>query len=117
LDLKDWPMKKENFYEEIVPSMGEENSKKLFSAANVRVERIESFGHASPEGFWYDQDHPEWVLLLKGAAKLLFEGDDHPLTLLPGDYVNIPAHLKHRVEWTTPSEPTFWLALHYDEKS
>jgi cupin 2 domain-containing protein len=27
--------------------------------------------------------------------------------------VNIPAHLRHRVEWTTPVEPTVWLAIHY----
>ena len=31
----------------------------------------------------------------------------------PGDFVNIPAHKKHRVEWTTPDEPTVWLAVHY----
>jgi cupin 2 domain-containing protein len=30
-----------------------------------------------------------------------------------GDFVNIPAHRKHRVEWTTPDEPTVWLAVFY----
>ena len=30
----------------------------------------------------------------------------------PGDYVTIPAHKRHRVEWTTPEEPTVWLAVH-----
>ena len=33
----------------------------------------------------------------------------------PGDFVNIPAHKKHRVEWTTPDEPTIWLAVFYEE--
>ena len=32
----------------------------------------------------------------------------------PGDFVNIPAHKRHRVEWTTPDEPTVWLAVHYE---
>jgi cupin 2 domain-containing protein len=31
----------------------------------------------------------------------------------PGDYINIPAHEKHRVAWTSPDGPTIWLAVHY----
>ena len=34
-----------------------------------------SRAHASPEGFWYDQDWPEWVTVLQGSAGLLFEGE------------------------------------------
>jgi cupin 2 domain-containing protein len=83
----------------------------LLEAAHVRVERIVSRGHASPPGFWYDQEQSEWVVLLRGAAKLCFE--DETLALQPGDCVNIAAHRKHRVEWTTPDEPTIWLAVHY----
>ena len=55
----------------------------------------------------------EWVIVLKGEAKLLFENNDEPIHLKPGDFVNIPAHRKHRVEWTTPDEPTVWLAVFY----
>ncbi len=33
----------------------------------------------------------------------------------PGDFVNIPAHKKHRVEWTTPDELTIWLAVFYKD--
>jgi cupin 2 domain-containing protein len=83
----------------------------LLEAADVRIERIVSHGHASPDGFWYDQDRNEWVLVLTGAAKLRFE--DETLEIGPGDFVNIPAQKKHRVEWTTPDEPTVWLAVHY----
>ena len=72
-----------------------------------------SHGHASPEGSWYNQKQHEWVVLLKGAARLRFEGDDNALELEPGDFVDIPAHKRHRVEWTTPDEPTVWLAVHY----
>lgn len=81
---------------------------------HVRIERIVSTGQASPEGFWYDQDEAEWVVVLKGEAKLLFEGDAEPLPLKPGDHVTIPAHSKHRVEWTSPGEPTVWLAVFYE---
>ena len=82
---------------------------------STRVERIVSHGHASPEGFWYDQDQHEWVVVLKGAARLRFE--DGEIQMKPGDYANIPAHKKHRVEWTTPDEPTVWLAVHYEAKA
>ena len=84
----------------------------LMEAADVRIERIVSHGHASPEGFWYDQDQHEWVVVLAGAARLEFE--DGTMEMTAGDFVNIQAHRKHRVEWTTPDEPTVWLAVHYN---
>jgi cupin 2 domain-containing protein len=78
----------------------------------VLIERIVSHGHRSLEGFWYDQKRCEWVVLLKGAARLQFE--DHTVEMRPGDALNIPAHVRHRVEWTSPDEPTIWLAVHYE---
>ena len=66
----------------------------------------------SPQGFWYDQEQHEWVVVLSGAAQLRFE-DGETIDMKPGDHVNIPAHRRHRVEWTTPDEPTVWLAIHY----
>ena len=51
--------------------------------------------------------------LLRGAARLRFEDD--VIELEPGDSVSIPAHRKHRVDWTTPDEPTVWLAVFYEE--
>lgn len=85
----------------------------LLESACVRVERIVSHGHASPAGFWYDQDQHEWVILLKGTARLRFE--DGTVEMKPGDFINIRAHQKHRVEWTTQDEPTIWLAVHYGD--
>lgn len=84
----------------------------LLQTPGVRIERIVSEGHSSPEGFWYDQETHEWVLLLSGAAKLQFEGEE-PIGLKPGSYLHIPAHRRHRVEWTDPTQPTVWLAIHY----
>jgi cupin 2 domain-containing protein len=86
----------------------------LLTATNLRLERIVSHAHASPEGFWYDQEWAEWVIVLQGSAGLLFEGESAPPRVLsPGDYIDIPAHARHRVAWTDATEPTVWLALHY----
>jgi len=84
----------------------------LLSTPHVRIERIVSHGHASPEGFWYDQPTGEWVLLLEGAARLRFEGEE-PFEMKPGSFINIPAHKRHRVEWTSDVQTTVWLAVHY----
>ncbi len=83
----------------------------LIEATNVCIERIVSHGHVSPPDFWYDQARHEWVMVLKGGARLQFE--DGTVEMKPGDYVNIPAHKRHRVNWTTPDEPTVWLAVFY----
>lgn len=85
----------------------------LVESENVRIERIVSRGHASPNGFWYDQPQAEWVLVLAGEALLRFEDCSGPIRLKPGDFLNIPAHVRHRVEWTMSDQPTVWLAIHY----
>ncbi|HYG89988.1 MAG TPA: cupin [Azospirillum sp.] len=84
----------------------------LAEADGVRIESIVSTGHGSPEGFWYDQDWAEFVLLVAGSAGLEIEGE--PIrTLALGDWLVIPSHVRHRVAWTDPARPTVWLAVHY----
>lgn len=100
-----------SLFADLPHNLAEELVEVLAENEQVRIERIVSAGHTSPEGFWYDQEEHEWVAVLKGEAKLLFEGDDEAIHMKPGDYVNIPAHRKHRVEWTSPNEPTVWLAV------
>ena len=95
----------------IPASLPEELTTVLQEGHGVRIERIISHGHSSPEGFWYDQPDDEWLLVLQGVARLEFE--DQMVEMSPGDYINIPAHQKHRVAWTTPDEPTAWLAVFY----
>ena len=102
-----------NLFADLRQDLHDELVTTLLEAANVRIERIISHGHASPEGFWYDQDQHELVVVLKGSAQLRFE--DETVKMKPGDFVNIPPHKKHRVEWTTPDEPTIWLALFYQQ--
>ena len=82
----------------------------LVRSQHVRVERIVSTGQCSPDGFWYDQDEHEWVWVVKGSAKLLFD-DGEMVQMNPGDHVLITAQRKHRVQWTTPDEPTVCLGL------
>ncbi len=50
--------------------------------------------------------------MLAGSAGLLIEGEDAPRILTPGDYLEIPPHARHRVEWTDADRPTVWLAVH-----
>ncbi len=111
--LESKPEHAQNLFAGLPPQLPSEVVQTLLSAPAVRIERIISHGHTSPEGFWYDQDQHEWVVVLHGTARLKFDGDELPIEMRPGDFVNIPAHTKHRVEWTTPDEPTIWLAVHY----
>ena len=79
-----------NLFADLPTRLPDELVTTLLEAADVRIERIVSHGHASPEGFWYDQQQNEWVVLLTGAARLRFE--DETVDMKPGDFVNIPAH-------------------------
>ena len=100
-----------NLLSNIPPQLPQELIETILTKSNVRIERIVSHGHSSPEGFWYDQDQDEFVVLLQGAARLRFE--DVQIEMTPGSFIDIPAHKRHRVEWTTADEPTIWLAVHH----
>jgi len=100
-----------NIFANIPKQLPEELADILVNSNGVRIERIVSQGHKSEPNFWYDQTENEWVIVLKGAAKLRFELDDKIIHLNEGDYVNIRAHTKHRVEWT--NEEVIWLAVFY----
>ena len=104
-------MKSANLLSSIPFDLPDELVQTLVSSAAIRVERIVSRGHQSAPDFWYDQDQHEWVLLVQGHARLKFE--DRTLDLKAGDYVNIAAHEKHRVDWTAPDQETIWLAVYY----
>ena len=92
-------------------STDKEFSENLVPDKGVCIERIISFGQASPEGFWYDQDRDEWVALIQGEAVLRWKNGEVK-NMKPGDWVFIPAHEKHRVDKTTSDPPCLWLAVH-----
>jgi cupin 2 domain-containing protein len=85
----------------------------LLSRNDLKIERIVSRGQASPPDFWYDQDLDECVIVLSGSAGLRFHGENAARTLHAGDYITIPAHTRHRVDWTAAEPATIWLAIHY----
>ncbi len=87
----------------------------LLTRPGVRIERIISYGQATPAGEWYDQSWDEWVMLVAGAACLLLAGEEQPRSLQPGDYLLLPAGCRHRVAWTDPARETVWLAVHIGE--
>ena len=98
-----------NLFRELPGELPEELCSVLAQSGSARIERIVSDGHASPEGFWYDQGRDEWVLLVSGSAVLEFE--DGRVELNPGDHLLIPAHRRHRVESTSPTGKTVWVAV------
>lgn len=100
-----------NLFADLPSVLPDELIETLAQSNTVRIERIVSLGHTSLGGFWYDQEENEWVALLSGGARLQFE--DEEIELRPGDWIVIPAHRKHRVAWTKPSEHTVWLAVFY----
>jgi cupin 2 domain-containing protein len=100
-----------NLLSNLPQNLPEELTAVLQEGTGVRIERIVSTGHKSPEGFWCDQSEDEWVLVLTGFAVVQFE--DRTVELKPGDCLNIPARTLHRVEWTSAGEPTVWLAVFY----
>ena len=103
-----------NIYEQIPEELLNELFEEIARGSSFKLERIISKGHSTPEGEWYDQDENEWVILLKGSAGILIEGEAEAVTLRPGDHYYIPAHLRHRVEWTDTKTETVWIALHYE---
>lgn len=105
--------KKDNLFQNIPASLRSEFVQRIAGVKGVRIERIVSRGHSSPAGYWYDQAETEWVLLVKGAAKIHFEADDSIVEMAAGDHIIIPPRARHRVDWTAPDEETIWLAVFY----
>ena len=100
-----------NIFDDLPIAAPDEVITELLAHPRACIERIVSTGQATPEDAPYDQNHDEWVLLLRGSAGLWLEREAER-TLRPGDYVFIPSRRRHRVTWTACSEPTVWLAVH-----
>ena len=101
-----------NLFDATPETIDQEILTDLVQSKNVAIKRIVSKGQVSPESGWYEQDDNEWVVVLKGEAKVTFE-NGNVFHMRAGNYINIPAHAKHRVSWTSPDTETLWLAVHY----
>jgi cupin 2 domain-containing protein len=93
-------------------SKNEEITEILASSKDIRIERIISFGQTTDKNFWYDQPQDEFVTVLQGEAKILFDNgkEEH---LFPGDYLTIPAHCRHKVTYTSTELACIWLAVFF----
>jgi cupin 2 domain-containing protein len=87
------------------PETGERHEE-IARIGNVTVERITS--SALPDCGEYDQAFDEWVMLVRGRARLEVAGE--VVSLNAGDHVLLPRHTKHRVLETTAG--ALWLAVH-----
>ena len=105
----------QNIYQCIPSDLREEVIETIINTSGCRIERIVSYGQSSPPEYYYDQDESEWIILLKGQACLKY-ADGEDVLLSAGDYLNIPSHKRHRVEWTRENEETIWLAIFYKER-
>lgn len=101
-----------NIFDAIPENLETEVFEQLTGSEDVKIERIISKGHTSPDSGWHDQNKNEWVIVLRGSAILSFENEPS-IKLKVGDFVNIAANKKHKVEWTEPDTETIWLAIHY----
>lgn len=105
-------MQADNIFDLIPGDTSAEIFETLVATPSIRIERIISHGHKSPEHGWYDQTEHEWVMVLEGGAILEF-ADGTLVNLTRGDYINIAARVRHKVSWTDPACITLWLAVFY----
>jgi cupin 2 domain-containing protein len=97
-----------NLFNSPCPADGSEAIEVLAQGRQWRLERIHSCNAASD---WYDQVEQEWVLLLRGSARLQFADEREHRDLCVGDLLYIAPHRRHRVVSTDPAPGTLWLAL------
>ena len=105
-------MKKENIFTKIPQELKDELFEDIINKPNLKIQRIVSDGHTTNKFDWYDQDGDEWIILLQGSAIISFFDEDD-VALEVGDYINISAHKKHKVSYTSKDEKTIWLVVHY----
>ena len=103
----------DNLFTNLPANTSLEHIEPLLESTTVRIERIVSHGQSTPVDEWYDQEENEWVVLLQGKAQLQFDDETELIEMIPGDFIHIPAHRRHRVESTLADQPTIWLAFFY----
>lgn len=90
---------------QIPAPLPEQEWTELLLEGSTRIERIISHGQTSD---WYDQTEDEWVCVLAGEGELEY-ADGSRQRLRTGDTAWLPAHLRHRVSYT--SKPCIWLCV------
>ncbi len=65
-------------------------------------------GNITQKDFWYEQEEDEFVVIIEGSAKILYD-DGTIFDLKKGDSLYIKAYQKHQVIYT--KNHTIWLAV------
>lgn len=94
-----------NLFDYVVPEKDEEFTT-LLEHKNIKIMRIVSSEQIDPKT--YIQDEDEWVVVLKGEAKMWIGGKTK--LLRKGESLFIPAKTPHKVLKT--QKGTLWLAVH-----
>ena len=100
------PRVAQNLFADAEPPNTGETFTELVLFGGTKIERIVS--SVLPGSEAYDQAHDEWVVLLRGQARLEVAGE--LLELRAGDHLRLPARTRHRVLET--SRGALWLAVH-----
>jgi cupin 2 domain-containing protein len=95
-----------NLFDDSGPPPAGERTDVLLAHRNLVVERIVSAAGLTPQKYVQPQD--EWVVLVRGEARLEVAGES--VALKAGDYVFLPAGTPHTVE--SASDGALWLAVH-----
>lgn len=101
-----------NIFKLPIELLQQELSETLLDNDKVVIKKIVSTGQVTPPGEWYDQEQNEWLIVLQGEGELGY-GDGSRIKLSVGDYWLIPAHRKHRVEYTSIEPPCIWLTIFF----
>ncbi|MCC0178918.1 cupin domain-containing protein [Waterburya agarophytonicola K14] len=101
-----------NIFKLPIALLQQEFSETLLNNDRILIEKIVSTGQVTPPGEWYDQEKNEWLIVLQGEGELSYE-DGSRIKLNVGDYWLIPAHRKHRVEYTSIEPPCIWLTIFF----
>ena len=102
-----------NLLQERLPAAGCEFERILFQEDKWWLTLINSNGASTPPGEWMSQETFEWVLLLRGSARIRCDNPSEEIDLSVGDHWFCPPRRRHRVERTDPGSGTLWLALHW----
>ena len=96
-----------NLFDYELPELDSENFVTLLENPNAVIKRIVSNTLKTPQEF-LDEIKDEWVIVLKGCAKLEINGIVHKLKA--GDSLFIPANTKHTLLKT--KKVVVWLAVY-----
>jgi cupin 2 domain-containing protein len=99
----------DNIFDFNIPSKDKEHFLTLLNHKNVTIKQIISNTLKTPQTFCNQES--EWVIVLKGCAKLEIDGDVYKLKA--GDYIHIPANTKHTLLKT--KKIVVWLAVYIKE--